>query len=212
MEGRIIAYRLISRTLFCLLLLFSIFFTRTSFASNSKDHYIYLSKIEKFLNNIKNLSSDFTQNHEGQTAHGKFYISRPGKMRVEYISDPRLLITVNGSVLTYKDLELDEVANLSTNTTPASLLTRKNISFKAKDISIERLTIGSNYISVTVMKKNNPEAGKFRLFFNKEISRFDKMEIIDDLNQVITVKLKNIKYPEKLSPNLFYIKSGNLPF
>ena len=212
MESRIILYRSISKTLFCFLFLFSLFLSNYSFASDSKNHYIYLSKIEKFLNNIKNLSSDFTQIHEGQVSRGKFYISRPGKMRVEYSSEPKLLITVNGSVLTYKDLELDEVANLSTNTTPASLLTRKNISFKAKDISIERLTIGSDYISVTVLKKNNPEAGKFRLFFDKEITKFEKMEIVDDLNQTITVKLSNIKRPAKLSNNLFYIKSSNLPF
>lgn len=171
----------------------------------------YLLKIESYLNNIENLSSDFVQNHNGSKSRGKFYLSRPGKMRIEYYSDPRLLITVNGSVLTYKDLELDEISNLSTNTTPASLLTRKNISFKAKDILIDNVDIDKNQVSVTVIKKNRPEAGKFRLIFDKEVTSFKKMEVIDDLDQVVTVKLLNITYPESLSSKLFYIRNKNLP-
>ena len=197
-------------TLFCFLFLLSSPLHAAREASNLDK--VYLLKIENFLNGIKNLSSDFIQNHSGSISRGKFYLSRPGKMRIEYNSQPNLLITVNGSVLTYKDLELDEISNLSTNTTPASLLTRKNISFKAKDISINNLAIGDEQVSVTVVKKNRPEAGKFRLIFDKDVTEFRKMEVIDDLNQVVTVKLLNITYPEKLPSRLFYIKSSNLPF
>jgi len=197
-------------TLFCFLFLF----VSNSKAANraSKTEKLYLTKIELFLNSIENLASDFTQDNNGNSSIGKFYISRPGKMRIEYTSNPKLLITVNGSVLTYKDIELDEISNLSTNTTPASLLTRKNISFRAKDISIDNLNIGDVEVSVTVTKKNRPEAGKFRLIFDKEVTIFKRMEVIDDLGQVVTVKLSNITYPKKLSSRLFYIKSSNLPF
>ncbi len=197
--------------LFCFLFLFTNKVEASYKASSLESSY--LLKIENFLNGIKNLSSDFTQeNNNGADAVGKFYISRPGKMRIEYRSNPKMLITVNGSVLTYKDLDLDEISNLSTNTTPASLLTRKNISFKAKDILIDSLKVNQNQVSVTVIKKNRPEAGKFRLIFNKEVTEFKKMEVIDDLGQVVTVKLSNVTYPGHLPSNLFYIKSSNLPF
>ncbi len=203
-------YRLLFRILaiFCFLC-----FSCNSYAGRGASalEQKYLLKIESYLNSIKNLSSDFVQNHEGNQSRGKFYLSRPGKMRVEYYSSPKILITVNDSVLTYKDLELDEISNLSTNTTPASLLTRKNISFKAKDILIDDVNIEQNQVSVTVIKKNRPEAGKFRLIFDKEVTKFKKMEVIDDLNQVVTVKLLNITYPESLSSGLFYIRNKNLP-
>ncbi len=131
-----------------------------------------LDKIEKYLNNISNLKADFTQTHQGVKSYGKFYLSRPGKMRVEYDSSQNILITVNDSILTYKDLELDEISNLSTNTTPASFLTRKNISFKAKDILIDGLQLNKNEVSVTVIKKNRPEAGKFKITFDPQITSF----------------------------------------
>lgn len=83
-----------------------------------------LTQIETFLNNIKNLTCRFIQNSNGNIVEGKFYLSRnkdsSGKMRIEYLADPKVLIVVNGAILSYQDIELDEVSRLSTNTTPAS--------------------------------------------------------------------------------------------
>ena len=88
-------------------------------------HQQDLTQIESYLNNIKTLSAKFIQeSSDGNTSEGKFFLSRPGKMRVEYSGQPKTLIIVNGSVLAYQDIELDETSYLSTNTTPASFLTR----------------------------------------------------------------------------------------
>ena len=87
-----------------------------------------ISAIEYYLNNIKNISAKFNQiTSSGAISSGKFYLSRPGKMRVEYDDQPPIVIIVNKAVLTYYDKELDEESNLRTNNTPASFLTRKNI-------------------------------------------------------------------------------------
>lgn len=187
-------------------------FGKTALAKQNllQKHRIELKKIENYLNNIKNLSSDFIQTSQGQYVSGKFYLSRPGKMRIEYDSQPPVLITVNGSVLTYKDLELDETSNLSTNTTPASLLTRKNISFAAKDVKLIAFNKSKNFTSVTILKKNRPEAGKFRLTFQNQPLDFVKMEVIDNLEQKTSIQLKNTTFPEKLSRKLFIIKNKNL--
>lgn len=206
--GRLHCFTITKLTVPFSIAIFLIFITHSNLHANEA----YLNKIESLLNNIKNLSSDFIQNSEGAQATGKFYISRPGKMRVEYKTGPNILITVNGTVLTYKDIDLDEVSNLSTNTTPASLLTRKNISFSAKDIKVDNVKVTNNEVSVTLYKKNRPEAGKFRLFFDKNVTTFKKMEVIDGLGGVVTVKLLNISYPDNLPSRLFYIKSKNLPF
>ena len=61
-------------SLFCFLFLFS--YNCYAARNASETDRIYLLKIENFLNNIKNLSSDFVQNHNGTVSRGKFYISR----------------------------------------------------------------------------------------------------------------------------------------
>jgi outer membrane lipoprotein-sorting protein len=177
-----------------------------------------LDQIENYLNNIKNLSANFIQkSSEGAVFQGKFYLSRPGKMRIEYINQPPIVIVVNGAVLTYHDLELDEISNLSTNTTPASFLTRRNISFSAKDVELTGITKKQGYITVSVMKKNRKEAGEFSLTFkknphssNREFS-FIKMEVKNDLGQIVTVELSDVQFPETINNNLFIMKNKNLP-
>lgn len=171
-----------------------------------------LQAIENYLNNIKYFSAEFVQKSEASTANGKFYLSRPGKMRVEYDDQPKVLIVVNDEVLTYKDLELDEVSSLSTNTTPASFLTRKNISFAAKDVEITNIKKSSDSITVSVIKKNRPDAGEFSLTFKTSPQlQFVKMEVKNDLGQTTAITLRDVDFSKELSDNLFVIKNKNLP-
>jgi len=172
-----------------------------------------LLKVENYLNNIKNLSADFTQKIDKNKAEGKFYLSRDqkssGKMRIEYINKPKILLIVNGPILSYQDLELEEVSHLSTNTTPASLLTRPNISFFAKDVEITDIKKDKENIKISLVKKNRKEAGEFSIIFKNDPLTFEKMEVKNDLDQIISVKLNNIKFVEQLPNNLFVIPNNN---
>jgi outer membrane lipoprotein-sorting protein len=170
-----------------------------------------LSEIEIYLNNIKNLSARFIQETDGSKVEGKFYLSRPGKMRIEYLAQPKVILTVNGSVLSYLDVELDEISNLSTNTTPASLLTRENISFSAKDVEVTDVKKTPGQIKVSVMKKNRKEAGEFSLIFKTNPLQFIKMEVKNDLNQVIKVSLVDTDFNSEIPKNLFVLKNKILP-
>lgn len=199
---------------FCTCVAF-IFCASPSFSEDLAQKYSSeLSIVENYLNNIKNLSAEFVQESEGNIINGKFYLARSqessGKMRIEYLSSPKILITVNGSVLSYLDVELDEISHLSTNTTPASFLTRPNISFAAKDVKITDIKKSQNEIKISIMKKNRKDAGEFSLIFKNNPLEFARMEVKNDLNQIIAVTLKNIEFPDKLSNKLFIIKTNNL--
>lgn len=191
-------------------------FVNNSFADNSKYLTKYasdLEKIENFLNKITNLSARFVQDSNSEIVEGKFYLSRnpnsAGKMRIEYLADPKILIIVNGAILSYHDIELDEVSRLSTNTTPASFLTRPNIAFNSKDVEITNVEKTANYIKVSVMKKNRKDAGEFSLIFNNQPFEFVKMQVKNDLDQIINVELKNIDFQSKISDKLFIIKNSD---
>lgn len=177
-----------------------------------ENNKIALGKIEKYLNNIKYLTADFTQTSpEGDINFGKFYLSRPGKMRIEYDQEIPILIIVNGSVLSYIDVELEEISNFSTGSTPASFLTRKNISFNAKDIEfLDFKDDGKRYI-VMIQKKNRKEAGIFHLIFDKNPVTFVKMRVKNDMEEITDISLKNIDYKSKISSNKFFVKNSNLP-
>lgn len=194
---------------------FYMFATTSSFAQSKllNEYQRELLQIETFLNNIKDLNCRFIQNSNGSLVEGKFYLSRnknsAGKMRVEYLAEPKVLIVVNGAILSYYDVELDEISRLSTNTTPASFLTRPNISFSAKDVEITNIVKNNNEIKVSVMKKNRKEAGEFSLIFKLEPFEFVRMEVKNDLEQIISVQLKNIDFQSKISDKLFTIKNND---
>lgn len=194
------------------------YFANFAFAAEKNFYEKYrsdLSEIENYLNNIETLSAKFIQESDGSLVEGKFFLARnpdsAGKMRVEYLAEPKILIVVNGSVLSYYDVELDEVSHLSTNTTPASFLTRPNISFAAKDVEITNVKKSDNQIKISVMKKNRKDAGEFSLVFDTNPLSFVKMEVKNDLNQIIAVTLSDIDFKSAISDKLFVIRNKNLP-
>jgi outer membrane lipoprotein-sorting protein len=198
---------------FCLIFFFSL---NSVVASNNKlifeKNKADLEKIENYLNSIKNLSANFIQESKNQKSlEGKFFLSRPGKMRIEYIEQPKILIIVNGSVLSYFDIELDEISHFSTNTTPASFLTRENISFSAMDVEITNFIKNKDQVKVSVMKKNRKEAGEFTLIFDTDPLKFVKMEVKNDLDEKTVVNLIDVTFPEKISNDLFVIKNKKFP-
>jgi len=185
--------------------------------SYSADNFIEkyradLHQIESYLNNIANLSADFIQEADGNLVEGKFYLSRnhesSGKMRVEYLAQPKILIVVNGAVLSYYDVELDEISHLSTNTTPASFLTRPNISFFAKDVEITNIKKTEKQIKISLMKKNRKEAGEFSLIFTTNPLNFTKMEVKNDLDQIISVTLSNVDFNSAIADKMFVVKKS----
>lgn len=196
-------------------------------------HQEDLKNIEIFLNNITNLSANFIQNSQDINSNskssindqnsanvnsknlieGKFYLSRnpnqSGKMRIEYLADPKIVIVVNGSILSYHDTELDEISRISTNTTPASFLTRPNISFSSKDVQITNIQKDNNFIKISLLKKNRKDAGEFSLIFKNSPLEFVKMEVKNDLGQIVSVTLNNIDMTSSIPNKFFVIKDNN---
>jgi outer membrane lipoprotein-sorting protein len=192
---------------------FAFFASQKSLATDKnflQEYKPELAQIELYLNNIKNLSAKFIQEtSDGTLVEGKFFLSRPGKMRIEYSSKPQIIIAVNGSVLSYLDVELDEISHLGTNTTPASFLTRPNISFAAKDVEITNVKKSDGQIKVSVMKKNRKEAGEFSLVFSTNPLTFRKMEVKNDLDQIISVSLTKIDFASPIPDKIFILKKSS---
>jgi len=205
------------RLFFKVILLITCFEICGSEAIASSDNYLIkykseLGEIENYLENIKYLTASFIQKSpDGTNVAGKFYLSRPGKMRVDYSETSKILIIVNGNVLTYQDLELDETSYLTTNSTPASFLTRENISFAAKDVEITGIKKINNNIRVSVEKRNRKEAGEFSLTFELNPIKFIKMEVKNDLDQVTLVTFVNVNFDSKIDKSLFAVKNNQLP-
>ena len=96
-----------------------------------------IARIEDYLSQLQTLKARFLQiSSDGGFAEGDLFISRPGKMRIDYDPPMPILIVADGRFLVFYDEELDQISYVPLGSTPASILTRDNVSFTGGDLIV----------------------------------------------------------------------------
>ncbi len=163
-----------------------------------------LGRVQDYLNNIHTLQSRFSQiSGEGGVATGTIYISRPGKMRVEYDPPVPILLVATDGRIWYYDKKLEEVSFFDLKDTPAWFLLQDNVSFGG-EITVNNLEHDPNVLRVTVTETKNPDLGKATLVLSDHPLELRKWQILDAQQKNVTVTLDDPHYGPPLNPSLFY--------
>lgn len=190
---------------------FIIFFSLLNivFAENKID-YKLLSKIENYLNNIKYLEANFIQDDitSSKLSEGKFYLSRPRKLRVDYLNPFEASLYSYNRTTTYYDKELDEVNNIRTASTPLRFLLRKNISFKDKSFSVVSLVENKEHIILTLTEKDKEDNGELILKFTKNPISLLSLKLINGVEQEVEMLLFNVS-SKPIKDSIFIFKKEN---
>ena len=178
---------------------------------------VLVNNIQSYLNNLGTMQANFSQlSQDGATQTGKFYLSRPGKLRFQYDAPNGDYIVADGLVIHYWDDGVKNYSSAPIGTTLADFLLRKNIRFKGDDIQVLSLNRPSqNKLVITFNQKKNPEAGDLRMLFSESPLKLEKWRVTDGAGSVTEVSLSNVQTGVKLSPSLFRFKApkgyeGNL--
>ena len=162
-----------------------------------------LNQIENYLNQFDNISSEFIQSSSiGSQETGKILISKPGKLRIEYKKDNKLLIVADGKWLHYFDTDLNEIQSIIIEQSPAWILLKKDINLK-KDFNIKKIEKKSGKIILTLVDKNFENIEKIKLIFSENPIELKKWIITDNHEVETTVGLLNIKRKKKFNPKTF---------
>ena len=162
-----------------------------------------LNQIENYLNQFDNISSEFIQSSSiGSQETGEILISKPGKLRIEYKKDNKLLIVADGKWLHYFDTDLNEIQSIIIQKSPAWILLKKNINLK-NDFNIKKLEKKNGKITLTLVDKNFENIEKIELIFSANPIELKKWIIIDNQEVETTVGLLNIKRKKKFNPKTF---------
>ena len=180
-------------------LIFFFFNGKKIFAADEK----LLNQIENYLNQFNNISSQFIQSSSiGSQETGEIFISKPGKLRIEYKKDNKLLIVADGKWLHYFDTDLNEIQSIIIQKSPAWILLKKNINLK-NDFNIKKLEKKNGKITLTLVDKNFENIEKIELIFSANPIELKKWIIIDNQEVETTVGLLNIKRKKKFNPKTF---------
>ena len=182
-------------------LFFFILFNKNSLSINDN----HIKKIENYLNKLNNITSNFIQiDSNGLKAEGKIYLSKPGKLRIEYKEKKKPLIVADGTWLHFFDIELNEVQSVVINKSPAWILLKKKVDLK-KDFKIEKLEKKKNKISITLSNQNTENVQEIKLVFSENPLTLNKW-IVSDFQEIdTTVSLLKIKKQNKFDPKVFLL-------
>ena len=164
-----------------------------------------IKKIEDYLNKLNNISSNFIQiNSDGLKVKGKLFLSKPGKLRIEYEKKENPLIIADGKWLHYFDIELNEIQSVTIEKSPAWILLKKKVNLK-KDFKIEALNKKNNKTFITLSNKDLENIKTIKLIFLNKPLTLKGWMIIDSNEIQTTVSLLKIKKINKFNSKTFQL-------
>ncbi|MBL6928819.1 MAG: outer membrane lipoprotein carrier protein LolA [Rhodospirillales bacterium] len=166
-----------------------------------------VGRIEEYLNSVSTLESRFLQaSSNGSYAEGKMYLSRPGKMRLQYDPPVPILIIVAKGNLIYVDKELQQVSYVDANDTPAGFLVREEISLFGDDLIITGLMREAQTLRLSLVRAKDPLEGALTLVFSDRPMQLKKWVVTDAQGVTTTVSLMGARVGAKIDPELFVFR------
>ena len=100
-----------------------------------------LNNVEKYLNDIKYFKANFIQDNKdnSELSEGIFYLSRPGKLRIDYLNPFEASLYTNNQTTTYYDKDLDEITTIKTSKTPSHLPLNQNTTLNQNSLKIDHI-------------------------------------------------------------------------
>jgi outer membrane lipoprotein-sorting protein len=170
---------------FCFLLL-------CPFTASAQPRDPEIVKAEQYLKGLHNAAADFVQTSSlGSRLSGKFYLSRPGKMRFDY-NEVKDFVVADGLFVYFYDSQLGEQSNAPIGQTLADFLLREDIGLSG-DLRVTNLYKKDGEVFITVVQKDDPAAGQVQLVFTEVPYALSRWIVTDAAGATTEVRLKNLK-------------------
>ena len=184
---------------------FLIFLVLFIVSAKANDNDI-LAKVNKYLFSMDTYKANFLQFSDGgDSAEGVFYISRPDKLKFDYINPFRSSLITNGKTTYYYDIEMDELTTIPSKKTPLLFLLKKKNSIKELGfdvVSIEKKD-GKVYVTTKNKEINELEDKNVIFVFDNNIEKLIGISIEDDMKNRIYVNFSNIELNGKIDKSVF---------
>ncbi len=172
-----------------------------------------ISRLKSFLTASASLAADFKQvsfdksGRPAQSSSGKFYLSRPGKFRWNYLKPFEQEIVSNSGKVWFYDADLEQVTvkqlDDSLGSTPALLLTGQ-VDIEEKFVLQEQgQDEGMNWVKLS---PKNEESGFKYILIGMNGNQLGGMELSDNFGQLTRIYFSNIQLNQKLDDSLFNFK------
>ncbi|HEY0835190.1 MAG TPA: outer membrane lipoprotein carrier protein LolA [Azospirillum sp.] len=166
-----------------------------------------VAQAEQALNAVHTMQSKFIQvNPDGRQAAGTFYLSRPGRMRLEYDAPVKDFIVADGLFLFYWDSEMKQQSSTPIGSTLADFILRPDIKLSG-DVTVTDVFRAPGVLEVTLVETKDPRKGSLTLVFEDRPLQLRKWRVLDAQGLTTEVALLNPRVGVPLPTDLFYFKA-----
>lgn len=164
-----------------------------------------IAKAAKALSGVRTAEGRFTQQDDTGSASGKFYISRPGKVRFDYTSPEPMHIVSDGVSVSIEEPKRDAFDSVPLGSTQLSLFLRDDLDFNRDGNVVDVNASDASYF-VALEDKSGEADGQMILEFSR--SDFDLVgwRTVDGLGNQTFVSLTDVKTGTNLRPSLFVVR------
>ena len=167
-----------------------------------------IARAEEYLNGVTTLKARFLQvAPNGGSVEGDAYLSRPGRMRLQYDPPSPLLVVADGSFLIVYDSQLGEPSYIPLGSTPAGILVRAGVRLDGGDVAVTRVARQPGVVRISLVEADDPAAGEITLVFSDKPFALRQWQVKDAQHQVTTVSLYQAQAGLSLDSALFEFKN-----
>ncbi len=163
-----------------------------------------VGQAEAYLNGIHTLQSKFVQvAPDGRQATGTFFLSRPGRMRLEYDRPIKDFVVADGSFIFYWDGEMRQQSSAPIGSTLADFILRKSIRLSG-DVTITNVFQTPGAIEVSLTETKDAGKGTLTLVFEDHPFQLRKWRVLDAQGLTTEVALLNPRTDVSFDNSMFY--------
>lgn len=172
---------------------------------NGDDH-TQLKRLETYFNSIRTLKANFTQTlADGRMSKGVIYLSRPGKMRLEYAPPSKDLLVADGSFVHVWDSSANASSSVPLGTSLADVILRDKFTFGG-DITVTEMRYYPSMMEVSLVQTDSPASGTLTLEFQDNPLKLRNWRVVDAQGMETRVSLSNDEVNAKIPASTFYYR------
>lgn len=166
-----------------------------------------VSAVDAYLRGLRVAEGGFRQtNPDGTVQTGRFWLSRPGRMRFEYDKPVGAMVIADGINVAVFDPKSTRVSSrYPLGRTPLSLLLRDDISLREPGMVRGAVRDGGE-IDVTLVDPRAPKDGQLTLVFAEAPMALRRWVVTTKAGQATTVELTDMKTGGTVDRSLFNIE------
>jgi len=184
---------------------------RASTHKLTADELKVVDRVNDYLNSFQNMKGYFVQTGpSGRYTSGRFFLSRPGRVRFEYEPPSPLMIVADGTWVSIENRKLKTSEHYPLSATPLKIILAENIDL-LNDSDVTSAFQDENLVTLTLRDKGSTDSSQITLVFQSEDMALKEWIVVDGQGLQTRISVSELVTGIKQNPKIFFIKKPDFP-